>query len=98
MPALPLSSRHRSQLRALAHRLKPVVQVGQGGLNGSVVQAVDAALLDHELIKVQMRQPEDKHATAQGLAEATGAALCGLVGHVVILYRPHPEHPQIRLD
>ena len=25
-------------------------------------------------------------------------ALCGLVGHVVILYRPHPEKPRISLD
>ena len=25
------------------------------------------------------------------------AALCGLVGHTVILYRPHPEAPRIRL-
>ena len=98
MAALPLSARHRRQLRALAHPLKAVVLLGQGGLSDSVVQAVDAALLDHELIKVQMRQPEDKHATAQALADTTGAALCGLVGHVVILYRPHPETPRITLD
>jgi len=98
MAALPLSAPHRRRLRALAHPLKPVVLVGQGGLKDSVVQAVDAALLDHELIKVHLRQPEDKHAAAQALADATGAALCGLVGHVVILYRPHPENPRITLD
>ena len=98
MSALPLSGPHRRQLRALAHPLKPVVLVGQGGLSAGVVQAVDSALLDHELIKVQMRQPADKQATAQALADATGAALCGLVGHVVILYRPHPEQPRITLD
>ncbi len=78
--------------------MKPVVLVGQGGLSDSVLQAIDAALLAHELIKVQMRQPEDKHASAQALADGTGAALCGLVGHVVILYRPHPEAPRIVLD
>jgi RNA-binding protein YhbY len=55
-------------------------------------------LLDHELIKVQMREPEDKKAMARHLAEATSAALCGLLGHTVILYRPHPETPTIALD
>ncbi len=98
MAALSLSTRHRRQLRALAHALKPVVLLGQDGLTDGVLQATNAALLGHELIKVQMRQPADKHATAQALADATGATLCGLVGHVVILYRPHPETPRIALD
>jgi RNA-binding protein len=95
MTALHLSTRHRRQLRALAHPLKPVVHMGQAGLSDGVVQAVEAALVDHELIKVQMRQPEDKKATAEALAASTGSALCGLVGHVVILYRPHPDAPRI---
>ena len=97
MAELTLTSQQRRKLRAMAHALKPVVLIGQGGLTDGVVQAVEAALLDHELIKVQMRQPEDKKATAAALAAATGAALCGLVGHVIILYRPHPEAPRIAL-
>ena len=98
MTALALSTRHRRKLRALAHALKPIVLIGQGGLSDGVKQAIEAALLDHELIKVQMRQPEDKSAMASALAAATGSALCGLVGHVVILYRPHPDEPRIVLD
>jgi RNA-binding protein len=93
-----LSAVQKRKLRALAHSLKPVVLLGQGGVSDGVVQAVDAALLDHELIKVQMRRPEDKRATARALAEAAGATLCGLVGHVVILYRRHPDTPRILLD
>ena len=34
---------------------------------------------------------------AQQLAEASGAALCGIVGHTVVLYRPDPEKPRIEL-
>jgi RNA-binding protein len=98
MTALNLSTRHRRKLRALAHALKPTVLIGQGGLSDGVKQAIEVALLDHELIKVQMRQPEDKNAMANALAAASGAALCGLVGHVVILYRPHPDAPRIVLD
>jgi RNA-binding protein len=81
----------------MAHHLKPVVQVGQAGSTAGVVQAIDAALLAHELVKIRLHDPDDKKAVAAALAEAAGAALCGLVGHTVILYRPHPEAPRIRV-
>lgn len=87
----------RKYLRGLAHPLKPVVQVGQGGVSEGVLAAVETALLDHELIKVRLHEPEDKKALARELAEGSGAELCGLVGHTVILYKPHPEEPVITL-
>lgn len=87
----------RKYLRGLAHDLKPIVQVGQAGATAAVVQAVDAALGDHELVKVRMREPEDKRALAAELAERTGAEACGLVGHTLILYRRHPDKPTIIL-
>jgi RNA-binding protein len=87
----------RKHLRGLAHGLRPVVQVGESGLSRSVIEAVDRALGDHELIKVRLHEPEDKKAMARELAERTRSALCGLVGHTVILYRPDPDAPRIRL-
>jgi len=78
--------------------MRPVVHVGQGGVTDPIVRAVDRALLDHELIKVRLLEPEDKRAMAELLADGARAALCGLVGHTVILYRPHPEKPKIKLD
>jgi RNA-binding protein len=90
-----LQGYQRKHLRELAHKLQPVVQVGHEGITDAVVQAVDQALLDHELIKVRMREPEDKKAMAAELAARTDACLCGLIGHTAILYRPHPEQPRI---
>lgn len=98
MAQLDISSKNRKTLRGMAHALQPTVQVGQEGVTAGVVAALDAALLAHELVKVRMREPNDKKAWAAQLADATGAALCGLVGHTVILYRPHPEKPKIQLD
>ena len=92
-----LRGSQRSYLRGLAHRLKPVVQVGEGGIGESIISAVDQALLAHELIKVRLRSPEDKKAAARELAERCGAELCGVVGHTVILYRAHPKEPVIEL-
>lgn len=98
-PAVPtsLQSFQRKWLRGRAHSLKPVVLVGDGGITDGVIAAVRQALLEHELIKVKLRKPKDKKAMANVLAERTGAALCGLVGHVAILYQPHPEEPQLKL-
>jgi len=85
----------RKHLRGLAHPLRPIVHVGEAGLSAALVAALNRALEDHELVKVRLHQPEDKKALARGLAEATGAELCGLVGHTVVLYRRHPERPRV---
>lgn len=99
MPAVPapLSGSQRRFLRGLAHKLVPVVQVGHGGISEGVVGATDQALTDHELIKVRLHEPEDKRGMANSLAAAARATLCGLVGHTAILYRAHPDEPQIKL-
>ncbi|MBJ81161.1 MAG: ribosome assembly RNA-binding protein YhbY [Myxococcales bacterium] len=94
---LELASYQRKWLRSKAHNLNPVVLLGDSGLTSNVLDAIDAALLAHELIKVRLRKPEDKKAMAQSIADQSGAAMCGLVGHTVILYRPHPEEPTIAL-
>jgi RNA-binding protein len=86
-----LAAGQRRDLRAQAHALSPLVQVGHGGVSAEVLTAVSRALQDHELIKVRLHEPEDKRGMAEALAEGTRSALCGLVGHTVILYRPHPK-------
>ena len=49
-----MTGKERRHLRALAHRLSPVVIIGQRGLSDAVVRQVDGALTDHELIKVRL--------------------------------------------
>lgn len=97
MPAPELQGFQRKHLRGLAHALKPLVHVGEAGLTDGVLRALDEALRDHELVKVRLHEPEDKKAIARRLAAASDAALCGLVGHTVILYRPREEDPRIEL-
>ena len=92
-----LAGFQRKHLRKLAHDLKPVVSVGDGGVSEAVAKALDEALEHHELVKVKLHQPADKKAAAADLARAGHAELCGLVGHTVILYRRNVESPQIEL-
>jgi RNA-binding protein len=92
-----LTGGQRRHLRGLAHPLKPIVMIGEGGISDPVLKALDAALEGHELVKVRLRQPSNKKDAARSLAESTGAALCGVVGHTVVLYRPHPKDPKIQI-
>lgn len=92
-----LTNKQRKQLRGLAHDLHALVHVGHEGISEGVVAATDRALLDHELIKVRLHEPEDKHGHADELAERCQATLCGLIGHTVILYRRHPDKPTIKI-
>ncbi len=89
-----LSGHQRKYLRGLAHKLKPIVLIGQKGLTSSVVQALDEALNKHELVKVRFNEDKDKGFKTQALAsleKSTGASVVGMIGHTAIFYRPHPE-------
>lgn len=93
----PLAGFQRRHLRKLAHGRKPIVFVGDAGISDPVVAALDQALADHELVKVKLPGAEGKKELASVLAERSGAHLCGLVGHMAILFRPDPDESQIEL-
>jgi RNA-binding protein len=92
-----LTGKQRRHLRALGHSLEPVVHVGKEGLSDSLSGAVDAALLQHELIKIRVggNAPDDRHDVAEELALKAGAELVQVLGNTILLYRPHPEEPKI---
>ena len=92
-----LASNQLRYLRAKAHHLRPVVQVGKDGLAEGVLEALSQALEDHELVKVRMHEPEDRHAMANDLAAQMSAYWVGLIGFTAILYRPSAEKPRIVL-
>lgn len=92
-----LTGAQRRYLRKLAHGRKPIVHVGEAGLSQTLRAALDEALATHELVKVKLLGPEDKKTLARDLAELCGAELCGLVGHMVILYRENSESPGFTL-
>jgi RNA-binding protein len=91
-----LTGKQRRHLRALGHELKPIVQVGKGGIDDGVVKAIDQALADHELIKVKVACL-DRHEAADELAAQTHSEVAQVLGNIVLLYRPDPDEPQIKL-
>lgn len=98
--ALPsLSGKQKSHLRALAHTLEPVVQIGRQGLTEAVLREIDGALTAHELIKVKI--PKEPATPAEALEAAIeaqlGARSVQRIGHLLLLYRPRSKSPRIVL-
>jgi RNA-binding protein len=94
-----IKERQKRFLRSLGHSLRPVLMVGHAGVTAAVVREAEVALDAHELIKARLRvgEREDREAAIAALIEATGATLVQRIGHVALLYRPHPERPRIIL-
>jgi RNA-binding protein len=94
-----LTGAQRKYLRGMAHYLKPVVQLGKNGLTDPVIESIDKALDDHELIKVRISGAGGaKRELADQIAERTGSAWVGMVGFVVTLYRQQEDPEKRTLD
>lgn len=93
----PLTGAQRKWLRGQAHALNPVVRLGKQGMTDGVLSEIDLALESHELIKVQGSSKEENRELAEAVAERLGAESVGMIGHVLILFRPHPEPDQRKI-
>ena len=85
-----LSNSERKNLRSDAHKLKPVVMIGQSGLTDAVLAEIDIALNAHSLIKVSIRGSDKNERTEQGkkIEAHLGAAAIDQIGSIIVLYRP----------
>jgi len=91
----PLTGKEKRMLRARAHKLKPLVQVGYKGLTDSLVEAVDSALESHELIKVKFfKFKEEKKEIAADIETKTGSQLVGIIGNIATYYREKVEEEE----
>jgi RNA-binding protein len=98
MPALPLTTSERRQMRADAHHLDPVVHVGGDGLTPAVLKEAEAALNAHGLIKVRVFSDtrEEREALLAALAAALSAAPVQHIGKLLVLWRPIP--PKVKAE
>lgn len=95
-----LTPRERAKLKARAHALEPIVQVGHGGLVDAVVVEVDRALTAHGLIKVKMRDADRdaREALSEALCARTEATAVQRVGKILVLWRPRPDDAPLNSD
>lgn len=91
-----LTPAQRSQLRAEAHGLSPVVIIGDDGLTTAVVKEIDASLNAHGLIKVRVfGDDRDTRVTIYDtICEQLGAAPVQHIGKLLVLFRPKKDNSE----
>ena len=93
-----LSSKQISYLRGLAHKLDPVVTIGNAGVTEGVVKELEFTLKTFELIKVKLRvdDQEELQAVMADVTSSVKATKVQVIGHTAIFYRRSKE-PKIRV-
>lgn len=84
-----LNNKQIKFLRKEAHHLKPIFQVGKGGINENMVNQIMDALEARELIKISVLQNslETPGEVAEVLSQEAEAELVQVIGNTVILYK-----------
>ena len=97
---MELTSKQRAHLRALAHHLKPVVQIGKEGVTDATIRSAQEAFNTRELVKVRVQESAPAPARESGeelASRVEEAMLVTAIGRTAILYRPDPKKPEIEL-
>ncbi len=89
---MELTTKRRIELRARAHELDPVAQIGKMGVTPESLTHIDKALSDHELIKVKfIGFKTTRRELSSEIANATNSTLIDIIGNIAIFYRENPE-------
>ncbi len=90
-----LNGKRRSYLRGKANRLDPIIHIGKDGINQGLIDQLDEALENHELIKGRIlnNSLEETRDAANELAESSGAEVVQVIGNVFVLFRRNEEEP-----
>ncbi|WDP89882.1 MAG: ribosome assembly RNA-binding protein YhbY [Desulfobacter sp.] len=98
---MELKGSQRKHLRGLAHNLNPAAFVGQKGLTDALMEEIDTALAASELIKIKFidnKEKEVKTALVEEISKRVSCHVAGMIGHVAVLYRPHPNPDKRRIN
>jgi len=90
---MSLSSKQNQHLRGLAHRLSPVVIIGNAGLTEAVMEEIKLALGHHELIKIKINA-DDRAARkifCQNIITKCQCHHVQSIGHVAVFYKVSDE-------
>src|SRR3970040_2361106 len=90
----------RRALRARAHSLHPMLQLGEKGLTDAVIAEIDRALSHHELIKVRaaLLNRDAREVALASICERTGAEAVQHIGKMLIVYRSKPDVSALPAD
>ncbi|MHA6484807.1 ribosome assembly RNA-binding protein YhbY [Paenibacillus sp. strain BS8-2] len=94
-----LTGKQKRHLRALAHHLQPIFQVGKGGTNDHLVRHITEAIETRELIKISVLNNclDDPREIGAEVAANARAELVQVIGKTIVLYKESKDHKTIEL-
>lgn len=94
-----LTGKQKRFLRAEAHHLTPIFQVGKGGVNENMVKQIGEALEARELIKVSILQncEQDKDEVASAISKGTRGEIVQKIGNTIVVYKESRENKKLEL-
>jgi len=88
-----LTGKQKNYLRGVAHSMNPVVMIGNKGVTDSVLNEIDLALNQHELIKIKLpsNSKAEKAALIAQISSTTNSEPVQIIGRIGVLYRANDE-------
>ncbi|MDO6681348.1 MULTISPECIES: YhbY family RNA-binding protein [unclassified Oceanobacter] len=90
---MPLTNEQKKAYRAIGHNLNPIVTVASNGLSENVLDELNRALDDHELIKIKISVGDRdlKKEVIAELLKLSKAILVQQIGNTALLLRRNPR-------
>jgi RNA-binding protein len=91
-----LTPKQRQFLKAQAHKLKPVMHVGKGGVTPAQTAELEVMIESLELVKIKINPNsfEDEETAAKALsASVSGLEHVWTIGHTLLFFRPSKNRP-----
>ena len=86
---LMLTQKQKRYLKAQAHDLKPIIQIGKEGLSNNLLKTIDQALTAHELVKISILQNnnDEVQELILDISSRTRSDFVFHIGRQLIFYR-----------
>ena len=100
MAMATLNAKQRMKLKSLAHHLKPILHIGKEGVTEATLGQIETAFNTRELLKIKVQDSAPDSTDESGVmiaARLDGVHLVQVIGRTIVLYRRHPEKPEIEL-
>ncbi len=92
-----MTSKQRAYLRSLASNIDAIIQIGKDGVGDNLIEQVDGAIKNRELIKLTVLETSPIAAAdaAIEIAERTKSEVVQIIGRKIVLFRRNPQKPKI---
>ena len=94
---MELTAQKKKKLKTIAHKLKPIVTIGQNGLKETIHEEIEIALDCHQVIKIKLNvgDRDSRKAMINDLAKAHNSDIIQTIGNIAVFFRNNPRKDNI---